>query len=116
MGCLFCNIINGATPSSKVYENDTVFAFDDISPQAPVHVLVVHKNHTKNIDELSAENASMMGDIFLGVKEVARLKGLEEDGYRVIINNGPAAGQVIWHMHIHVMGGMKDLGPMLSRR
>jgi histidine triad (HIT) family protein len=114
MGCLFCNIIEGKTPSKKVYENDTVYAFEDINPQAPVHVLVVHKRHTRSIDEIDEGNSSIMSDLFLAVKEVARLTGTDRDGYRVIINNGPAAGQVIWHLHVHVLGGQANLGPMLS--
>ncbi len=114
MGCLFCNIIKGETPSTKVYENDSIYAFEDIHPQAPVHILVVHKKHIKNLDELDENNSYMMSDIFLGVKEIARMKNLSEKGYRVIINNGPAAGQVIWHLHIHLLGGSDDLGPMLQ--
>ncbi len=113
MGCLFCNIIGGDTPSTKVYENESVYAFEDINPLAPVHVLVVHKKHLKNIDELDADNSSIMSDIFLAVKEVAQIKGTVKNGYRVIINNGPAAGQVIWHLHAHILGGMENLGPML---
>lgn len=113
MGCLFCDIIDGKIPSKKIYENDRVFAFADINPQAPVHVLVVHKTHTKNIDELTAENSGIMGDLFLGVKEVARITGVDANGYRVIINNGAAGGQVIWHLHVHVIGGKADMGPMV---
>ena len=116
MGCLFCNILEGKIPSKKIYENDRVFAFEDINPQAPVHALVVHKTHTKNIDELMVTNAEIMSDLFLGVKEVARLTGVDQGGYRIIINNGPAAGQVIWHLHIHILGGLESLGPMLSNR
>jgi len=115
MGCLFCNIIAGQTPSTKVYENDSVFAFEDINPQAPVHVLVIHKKHVERIEALDTGNASIMSDLFLAVKEIARLKGLAEKGYRVIINNGTAGGQVIWHLHVHVMGGRDDMGPMLVR-
>ena len=114
MGCLFCNIIAGTTPSNKVYENDRVYAFEDINPQAPVHVLVVHRDHIEKIEELTEENAGIIADLLLGVKEVARIKGLD-DGYRVIINNGKAGGQVIWHLHVHVLGGRENLGPMLSR-
>ncbi len=114
MGCLFCNIIEGKTPSTKVYEDENVYAFDDINPQAPAHVLIVHKKHTKNIDELNRDNSGMMTDLFIGVKNVAAIKGIDKDGYRVIINNGPAAGQVIWHLHVHVLGGKPDLGPMLA--
>lgn len=113
MGCLFCNIIEGKTPSTKVFENERVFAFDDINPVAPVHVLVVHKTHIKNIDELNSNNSSIMSDLFLAVKEVASKKGIDADGYRIIINNGAAAGQVIWHLHVHVIGGKDNLGPMI---
>ncbi|MBN2160853.1 MAG: histidine triad nucleotide-binding protein [Spirochaetes bacterium] len=115
MGCLFCNIINGTTPSTKVFENDTVYAFEDISPQAPVHVLVIHKKHIERIEDLDANNSAIMSDLFLGVKEVARIKGIAQNGYRVIINNGTAGGQVIWHLHVHVMGGRDDMGPMMAR-
>ena len=115
MGCLFCNIIKGETPSSKVFENEKVFAFDDINPVAPVHVLVVHKTHIKNIDELTDSNSAIMSDLFIGVKEVAALKGIDANGYRIIINNGTAAGQVIWHLHVHVIGGKDNLGPMISK-
>ena len=87
MGCLFCNILKGEVPSTKVYENDRVYAFEDINPGAPVHVLVIHKTHTRNIDELDQSNASIMADLFLAVKEVARIKGIDAEGYRVIINN-----------------------------
>jgi len=115
MGCLFCNIIEGKTPSTKVYENGSVYAFEDISPQAPVHILVVHKKHIKNIDELDEKNSHIMSDLFLAVKEVARIKGIDQNGYRVIINNGSAAGQVIWHLHVHVMGGKDSMGPMVAQ-
>lgn len=114
MGCLFCNIINGTTPSTKVYENDAVFAFKDINPQAPVHVLVIHKRHVERIEDLDANSSAIMADLFLGVKEVARITGVAQKGYRVIINNGAAGGQVIWHLHVHVMGGKDDMGPMLA--
>jgi histidine triad (HIT) family protein len=115
MGCLFCNIINGSTPSTKVYENDRVYAFEDIDPKAPVHVLVIHKTHIEKIEDLDQGNASIMSDIFLAVKEIARLKGIEKKGYRVIINNGTAGGQVIWHLHVHLLGGNDTMGPMLAR-
>jgi histidine triad (HIT) family protein len=116
MGCLFCNIINGATPSTRVFENDRVYAFEDIQPQAPVHVLVIHKTHVEKIDDLNADNSSIMSDIFLAVKEIAKMRGIDKKGYRVIINNGTAGGQVIWHLHVHVLGGSDNMGPMLSRR
>jgi len=115
MGCLFCNIIKGETPSTKVYEDENVYAFEDINPIAPVHILVIHRKHTKNISEITKENSHIMSDLFLAVKEVAKIKGLEGDGYRVVVNNGKAAGQLVWHLHIHVLGGRKSLGPILPK-
>ena len=115
MGCLFCNIISGATPSKKVYENENAYAFDDINPQSPVHVLVVPKLHVEKIDDLNRDNTKILADVFLAVKEVAEIKGINKNGYRVIINNGKAAGQVIWHLHVHVMGGKENMGPMLAK-
>jgi len=113
MGCLFCNILEGSVPSTMVYEDDNVYAFEDINPQAPTHVLVIHRKHIKNLGELNDENSRMMAELFLGVKKVASIKGIDTEGYRVIINNGPAAGQVIWHLHLHILGGAPSLGPML---
>ena len=113
MSCLFCNIIKGEIPSTKVYENDSVYAFEDINPVSSVHVLVIPKEHVKNINELNEQNSKMMSDIFLAVKEVAKIKNLG-DGYRVIINNDKAGGQVIWHLHVHVLGGKESMGPMVS--
>lgn len=114
MDCIFCKIIAGQIPSTKVYENDSVYAFDDISPLSPVHVLIVPKKHIKNIDEITAGNSSIMGDIFTAINEIAAIKGVKEKGYRVIINNGKAAGQEVWHMHLHLLGGKDSMGPMLS--
>lgn len=114
MGCIFCDIFSGKIPAKKVYENDKIMAFEDIKPAAPVHILVIHKNHFSNINELTAENASVMQDLFLGVKEVVSLKNLSDPGYRIIINNGPAAGQEVFHLHIHILAGKENLGPMLS--
>ena len=113
MGCLFCNIIKGDTPSDKVYENENVYAFRDINPQAPVHILVVHKEHTESIDDTTDDNSHIYSDIFNAVKEIAKQENMDK-GYRVIINNGPAAGQVIWHLHVHILSGKEDLGPMLA--
>ena len=115
MNCLFCNIINGLTPSTKVYEDEKVYAFKDITPQTPVHVLIVPKEHFKDINEVKQKNSSVMTDLFNAVDMVAELTGIKEAGYRVIINNGRAGGQVIWHIHVHVMGGRDDLGSMIVK-
>ncbi len=105
MDCIFCSIINGEIPSSKVYENDSVFAFDDINPKAPVHVLIIPKKHIPDINSLDINSSKVLGDIFLAAARVAEIKGIKESGYRVVVNNGPDAGQEVFHLHIHVLGG-----------
>ena len=114
MDCLFCNIIDGKHPANVVFENDKVIAFKDINPKAPVHILVIHKDHISCIEDLNENNSSIMSDLFLGVKEVADILGINKKGYRVIINNGVAGGQIIWHLHIHVLGGREKMGRMVS--
>lgn len=107
--CIFCKIANHEIPSSVVYEDDLVIAFDDLNPQAPVHTLVVPKAHYDNIvDNIPGETLAAMIN---AVREVARLKGLDE-GFRIIANTGEVAGQTVMHCHIHVLGG-KDLGESL---
>ena len=115
MDCIFCKIISGDIPSEKVYENDKVIAFKDIAPQAPVHILVIPKTHIQNIDDLNDGNFNLMSDIFLAVKDIAKNNELDKMGYRIIINNGESAGQVVFHLHIHILGGKNNMGPMLLR-
>lgn len=115
MDCLFCKIKDGEIPSKKYYENDNVYAFADINPQAPVHILVIHKIHTENISSTPEEQAFVYSDIFNAIKRIAEQENLSENGYRVIINNGKAAGQLVYHMHAHILGGAESLGPMLSK-
>ncbi len=114
MDDLFLKIIKGEIPCKKVYENDTVFAFEDIKPQAPVHILVVHKVPTRNINDTTVENAFIYKDLFLAVKEIAAMMNINDSGYRIIINNGPDSGQEVYHMHIHILGG-KKLGHLVSK-
>ena len=108
--CIFCKIIAGDVPCNKVCETDTVLAFDDINPQAPVHVLVIPKKHIVQLDECNAEDAQMMGDLMLVAGEVARIKGVTESGYRVSMNNGRDGGQEVFHLHAHVLGGRRMRG------
>ncbi len=104
--CIFCKIANHEIPSTVVYEDDVVIAFDDLNPQVPVHTLVVPKAHYENIiDGVPAETLAAMAN---AVAEVARAKGLDQ-GFRVITNTGAAAGQTVMHLHWHVLGG-RDLG------
>lgn len=102
MDCLFCKIMAGEIPCSKVYEDEKVFAFRDINPQAKVHVLLVPKKHMQNILECDGETAAALVE---GVKKVVELEGLEEDGFRVISNCGKHGCQSVGHLHIHVLGG-----------
>lgn len=106
--CLFCNIIAGNIPSSKVYEDENVFAFRDINPQAPVHVLVVPKTHLASLNEVTAENAGAAAACLQAIPAIAASEGLA-DGYRVISNCGAAAGQTVMHLHFHLIGG-RELG------
>ena len=104
MDCLFCKIIAGQIPSSKVYEDENVFAFRDIAPQAPVHVLVVPKKHMANVLECDKET---MACVLEAIKTVAKQENLAEDGFRVITNCGVNGCQSVAHLHFHVLGGQK---------
>ena len=102
--CLFCKIITGEIPSTKVYEDDTVFAFRDINPQAPTHVLVVPKAHIADCNGVSAANSAVVAHIFEVIPKIAQAEGLT-GGYRVVSNCGSDAGQTVQHLHFHILGG-----------
>jgi histidine triad (HIT) family protein len=107
-GCIFCKIAAGELPCSKVYEDGEVLAFNDINPQAPVHVLVIPKAHTAcGVEEITGENSALVGRCFEAVAKIAGELGVTE-GFRVVANNGPGAGQSVPHLHIHLLAG-KDL-------
>lgn len=103
--CLFCKIIAGEIPSSKVYEDEYVYAFDDISPEAPVHVLIVPKAHISSANDITEENADVVSAIFLAAKKIAEEKGVAESGYRIVNNCGEDGGQTVKHLHFHLIGG-----------
>lgn len=105
--CIFCRIIKGDIPSSKVYEDEYVYAFDDIHPAAPVHVLVVPKKHIDSLEALNDGNIEEVVHIHKAIQKVAAAKGIENKGYRVIVNCGAEAGQSVMHLHYHIIGGMK---------
>ena len=104
--CLFCKILAGEIPSAKVYEDEYVFAFRDINPQAPVHVLVVPKEHIPCADAIDASNSLYVAKCFEAIAKIAKAEGLET-GYRVINNCGEDGGQSVQHLHFHVSGGVK---------
>ena len=106
--CLFCKIVSGDIPSTKVYEDETVYAFRDIAPQAPTHVLVVPKAHIESCNGITAENSAVVAHIFEVIPQIAKAEGLE-GGYRVVSNCGEHAGQTVHHLHFHILGG-KTLG------
>jgi len=105
--CLFCKIINKEIPSNIVYEDDKIIAFHDISPMAPVHVLVVPKYHVESINSLNDESAEYIKYAFSKIKDIASDLGINASGYRTIINTGDDAGQTVKHLHIHILGGTK---------
>ena len=102
--CLFCKIIAGDIPSTKVYEDETVLAFRDIAPQAPTHILVIPKAHIGSVAEITAENSGVVAHIFEVIPAIAKAEGLEK-GYRVVSNCGADAGQTVHHLHFHILGG-----------
>ena len=108
--CLFCRIIKGEIPSTKVFENDAVLAFRDINPAAPTHVLIIPKRHVDKIGDCGEGERELIADVMLAANKVAELEKL--DSFRLIINNGSGAGQTVYHLHAHVLGG-KPLGERL---
>ena len=112
--CLFCKIINGEIPSTKVYEDDFVYAFRDISPQAPVHILVVPKEHIVSAAEVDSTNSHYVAKCFEAIVSIAKDEGLD-NGFRVISNSGAEGGQTVFHLHFHLLGG-KPLGAGLVFR
>ncbi len=104
MDCLFCKIIKGEIPSTKVYEDESVYAFRDINPQAPTHILVIPKIHIPSVDGITSENSAVVAHIFECIPEIAKKEGLK-DGYRVVSNCGEHACQSVKHLHFHILGG-----------
>ena len=102
--CLFCKIVKGDIPSTKVFEDDQVLAFRDIAPMAPTHILVIPKDHIGSVAEVNAENAAIVAHIFTVIPKIAEAEGLV-NGYRVVSNCGPDAGQTVHHLHFHILGG-----------
>lgn len=103
--CIFCKIINNEIPSTRVYEDDTIIAFNDINPIAPVHILVVPKVHINSLMEL--ENNELLIHILEVIKQIAKEQGIDKDGFRVVTNIGENAGQEVKHLHFHILGGTK---------
>jgi histidine triad (HIT) family protein len=107
MDCIFCKIAQEELPSTKVYEDDEILAFKDINPVAPVHILVIPKKHIASLATIEAEDAGMLSRMMLIIRDIATEQGLDENGYRVLSNHGPDSGQLVDHLHFHILGGRK---------
>jgi histidine triad (HIT) family protein len=105
MSCLFCKIVAGEVPARKVYEDDRVIAFDDINPQAPMHVLVVPKRHIATLNDLTTSDDELAGGMVRAAASIAKSRGFDGPGYRTVFNCNAQAGQTVFHIHLHVLGG-----------
>lgn len=103
--CIFCQITAGKTPAKRVYEDDAILAFEDIRPQAPVHVLIIPRQHVPSLSETSKADEPILGRMLVVASQIARDLKIEVHGYRIVINNGSWAGQSVDHLHLHVLGG-----------
>lgn len=110
--CIFCKIASGDSPAQKVYQDEWVTAFRVIHPLAPVHVLIIPNRHLASVNDLQPEHAPTAARMLTIVSELARQEGIAESGYRLIMNTGPDANQMVWHMHMHVLGGSPMQHPM----
>jgi histidine triad (HIT) family protein len=109
--CLFCKIIAGDIPSVKVYEDEFCIAFNDISPQAPTHILIIPRKHFDSLDKAENSDKETLGHLLLTAAEIAREKGFAEDGYRTVINTNSDGGQTVFHLHVHLLGGRPFVFP-----
>lgn len=103
--CLFCKFVRKEIPTREVFRDDDVLAFEDINPQAPHHILIIPTRHIASVNDLTEGDVAAMGKLHLVAKEIARDRGLAEDGYRLVLNTGPNAGQTVFHIHLHLLGG-----------
>lgn len=113
MDCIFCKIVEGSIPSKKVFENERVLAFQDIQPSAPVHILIIPKKHIPTMNEVAEEDGELIAELFAAARQIAKEQGIAEAGYRLINNVNSDGGQVVYHLHIHLLGGGK-LGALLA--
>ncbi len=103
--CLFCKILAGDIPADIIYESDTAIAFRDVNPRAPTHVLIVPREHIATINDINPEQEAIVGSLFSAARAIAAQEGLSDDGYRTVMNCNAAAGQTVFHLHLHLLGG-----------
>lgn len=108
--CLFCDIVAGVRPSTKVYETEAVYAFRDINPVAPTHILIVPKRHIARVADMTAADVSLMGELFLAARKIAEMEGVAE-GFRLVVNNGSSVGQSVFHVHLHLLANRRMSWP-----
>ena len=109
--CIFCRIIQGEIPSRKVYEDDQIFAFEDINPQAPTHILIIPKEHYASLLDVPEDRDDLLGHILSKTREIARERGLDRRGFRIVLNTGADSGQEVCHIHFHLFGGRRMTWP-----
>lgn len=109
--CIFCKIINKEIPSNIIYEDDKVIAFNDVNPQAPVHFLVIPKEHIESLNSINKENSNLISHVYLVIGKLAKKLGIDEEGYRVVNNCGENGGQTVQHIHFHILAGRQLLWP-----
>ncbi|MBV9217190.1 MAG: histidine triad nucleotide-binding protein [Acidobacteria bacterium] len=110
-GCIFCKIVDGSIPSTRVYEDNVCIAFNDLSPQAPTHILIVPREHVDSLDKADEAHRSELGHLLLTAAQIAREKGFAENGYRVVINTNSDGGQTVFHLHVHLLAGRPFIFP-----
>jgi histidine triad (HIT) family protein len=109
--CLFCKIVAGEIPSKRVYEDDLCLAFNDVSPQAPTHILVIPRDHLNSLDKAESNHRDILGHLLLTAAGIAREKGFAGDGYRIVLNTNADGGQTVFHLHVHLLGGRQFIFP-----
>ena len=109
--CIFCKIVCKEIPAKIVYENEGILAFEDIKPQAPVHILIIPKEHVSSLNTLSEDKESLIGSIFLTARRIAEERGIKDSGYRIVLNTGKDSGQEVFHIHFHLLGGRRMTWP-----
>lgn len=111
MDCIFCKITSGEIPSAKVFEDERCLAFNDLSPQAPTHILIIPRKHIDSLDKAGESQERLLGHLLLTAADIARAKGFSDDGYRVVINTNRDGGQTVFHLHVHLLAGRPFIFP-----
>jgi len=109
--CLFCKIVNKEIPSKIVFENDSLVAFEDIDPQAPIHILIIPKEHFASLKEIPEEKKGILAELLLAARQIAEEKAISDQGYRIVLNTGKESGQAVFHIHFHLLGGRQMTWP-----